>query len=55
MTPVSSIDAYISLRLRLLSAEYLIETRPAYIPLSPRNLLYLLLILLSEGYLYFKT
>jgi len=45
MTHVSSIDAYISLCLRLLSPEYLIETRPAYIPLRTRNLLCLLLIL----------
>jgi hypothetical protein len=33
MTPGSSMDVYISLGPRPLSAEYLIETRPAYIPL----------------------
>ncbi len=45
MIPVSRIDAYAFLYLPLLSNEYLIETRPAYIPLRARNLLYPLLIL----------
>jgi len=44
MTHVGSMDSYISLCLRLLSSEYLIETRPANIPLPTWNLLYLLLI-----------
>jgi len=40
MTLVNSIDADISLSLRLLSTEYPIETQPAYMSLGTRNLLY---------------